>query len=311
MKTSRKDRPFEQIAQDLLPQGKVRQVWPLKGGLSAGMTAVEVAMVDGRSHKIIIRSHNHPAVAENEFRLLQQISSRGLGAPTPYRLDLSGQILAEPYLVIDYSEGEMVFAPANLDDHVRQLAARLAQIHGINDATIDLSFLPQSGYGCAELERPSANPDAAFEEVRIRGALAAGPRQPGNAAALVHGDYWPGNSLWQDGQLVAVIDWEDAQLGDPLIDLAQSRSEIVWIFGIEAMQAFTRHYQSLRDLDYRHLPYWDLCAALRFMRLAGGDLAGFAAYFAGYGRADITAQTIREHVGFFITQALDKLAVEE
>jgi aminoglycoside phosphotransferase (APT) family kinase protein len=275
------------------------------------MTALEVEIANGRSHKIIIRSHNHPAVAENEYRLLRQISSRGLGAPTPYHLDLSGRILAAPYLVIDYSEGEMVFAPANLHDHIRQLAARLAKIHSINDATIDLSFLPQSGHGCAELERPLANPNNAFAEGHIREALAAGLRRPGNAAALLHGDFWPGNSLWQDGRLSAVIDWEDAQLGDPLIDLAQSRSEIVWIFGVAAMDVFTQHYQSLADLDFGNLPYWDLCAGLRFMRLAGSELAGFAAYFGGYGRADITAQTMREHVGFFITQALDKLAVEE
>ncbi len=31
--------------------------------------------------------------------------------------------------------------------------------------------------------------------------------------------------LWKDGQLVAVIDWEDAPLGDPLADVANSRLE--------------------------------------------------------------------------------------
>jgi aminoglycoside phosphotransferase (APT) family kinase protein len=309
---------FEQIAQIIFPQGKLKRAWPLPGGLSAGMTALEVERANGRrgrqpsNHKLIIRSHQHPAVAENEFRLLQQISSLDLAAPAPYHLDLSGRILAAPYLVIGYSEGEMVFAPADLDDHVRQMAAQLAKIHRVNDGIVDLSFLPQTGWGCAELARPLTSPDSPFDEARIRAALAAaGPLPPGNAAALLHGDFWPGNSLWQNGRLTAVIDWEDAQLGDPLIDLAQSRSEIVWIFGVEAMDAFTRHYQSLNDLDYRHLPYWDLCAALRFLRLAGGDLAGFAAYFGGYGRADITEYTIHEYVGFFITQALAKLAVEE
>ncbi|MBL8157412.1 MAG: hypothetical protein JNM70_24810, partial [Anaerolineae bacterium] len=29
-----------------------------------------------------------------------------------------------------------------------------------------------------------------------------------------------------------------------------------------AMTRFTRHYQSLTTFDFRHLPYWDLVAAL-------------------------------------------------
>ncbi len=298
-------REFEQIVQTIFPQGRLCRVWTLSGGISAGMMGLEVAIGNGRSHKLIIRTHQHPAIAENEFRLLQQISSLDLVAPTPYHLDLSGRILAAPYLVISYSEGEMEFAPANLGDHVRQMAAQLVQIHRVK--TGDLLFLPQAGQDCVELAQPFAPTAAIFDETRIRAALTVHTPPSGNPATLLHGDFWPGNSLWRNGRLAAVIDWEDAQLGDPLIDLAQSRSEIVWIFGFEAMNVFTRHYQSLSDLDYRNLPYRDLCAALRIIRLVGGDLTGFAAYFAGYGRADITTQTIQENMNGFIAQALDKL----
>jgi aminoglycoside phosphotransferase (APT) family kinase protein len=48
------------------------------------------------------------------------------------------------------------------------------------------------------------------------------PGQPSPARfallSLLHGDYWPDNTLWRDGRLVCVIDWEDAALGDPLAD---------------------------------------------------------------------------------------------
>jgi hypothetical protein len=87
--------------------------------------------------------------------------------------------------------------------------------------------------------------------------------------------------LWRDGELTAVIDWEDACLGDPLIDLAQSRSEIAWIFGPAAVELFTGHYRQQQPLNDEQLPYWDLCAALRQIRLVGADLAGYAAYFGG------------------------------
>jgi aminoglycoside phosphotransferase (APT) family kinase protein len=149
-----------------------------------------------------------------------------------------------------------------------------------------------------------------LEEGRIRDTLeSAGPLEQRNPTTLLHGDYWPGNTLWQDGSRVAVVDWEDALVGDPLIDLGISRLDIVWIFGIDAMNAFTRHYQSRISIDCANLPFWDLCAALRFIRLAGSSLTEWAAFFAPYGRSDITEQTVRHHYGFFITQAFGKLAL--
>lgn len=295
--------------QVVAPRSKLRRAWALQGGISAAMTALEVETVDGRTQRIILRRQRDPTTAQKEFNLLQLIHSLGLLTPTPYHLDLSGKILAAPYLVIEYIEGEMSFTPPNLDDFIRQFAGQLVQIHQVKGAARNLSFLPHSGDLCVERGRVrSAKMDASLAEGQIREALAsAEPLSSRNAASLLHGDFWPGNSLWRDGRLVAVIDWEDAACGDPLIDLAKSRSEIVWILGIAAMNAFTRRYQSLMVLDYTDLPYWDLCAALRFIRLANGDLAGMAAYFEAYGRSDITEQTIRKNFQLFITQAFAKL----
>jgi aminoglycoside phosphotransferase (APT) family kinase protein len=135
----------------------------------------------------------------------------------------------------------------------------------------------------------------------------AEPLPRGNPPTLLHGDFWPGNTSWQEGQLAAVIDWKDAKVGDPLIDLAISRSDIVWIFGTEAMDAFTHHYQSLVAIDDTNRPCWDLCAALRFIRWTGGNLAEVAASFASLGRQDITERTIRGKYRFFVTQALRRL----
>jgi hypothetical protein len=79
------------------------------------------------------------------------------------------------------------------------------------------------------------------------------------------------------------------------------------LFGIDAMHAFTRHYQFMLSIDDTHLPYWDLCAALRLARLAGSDLAAWAAFFPPFGRPDITEHTIRESYRLFVAQALDSM----
>jgi aminoglycoside phosphotransferase (APT) family kinase protein len=81
--------------------------------------------------------------------------------------------------------------------------------------------------------------------------------------ALLHGDFWPGNVLWKGGRLVAVIDWEDACLGDPLADLATARVELLCGYGHDAMEWFTTRYLSahratIGPLRLDMLPVWEL-----------------------------------------------------
>ncbi len=77
----------------------------------------------------------------------------------------------------------------------------------------------------------------------IRSALAHNwPPERRTPSRLLHGDFWPGNTLWRMGRLTAVIDWEDAARGDPLADPGNGRLEVALLWGREAMQAFTDHY---------------------------------------------------------------------
>ena len=60
---------------------------------------------------------------------------------------------------------------------------------------------------------------------------------------LVHLDYWRGNLLWEDGQISAVVDWEEAAFGDPAVDVGYCRMELA-IMGItEEAEEFVRVYQ--------------------------------------------------------------------
>ena len=115
---------------------------------------------------------------------------------------------------------------------------------------------------------------------------------------LLHGDFWPGNTLWKDGRLVAVIDWEDAAIGDPLADVANARLELLWALGIDAMKAFTRRYASIATaVDFTDLPYWDLWADLR---LAGRT--------SEWGLDEITEKAMRAGHEAFVAHALEQLS---
>jgi aminoglycoside phosphotransferase (APT) family kinase protein len=306
MEDLQEDQKFAQIVRRIDPHSRLLRAWALKGGISAQVTALEIARHDGQTQKLIVRQHgavdlaHNPQIAADEFRLLHLLHAAGVPAPRPYHLDQSGEVFATPYIVLEYIEGQPEFAPANLPDLLLQLATQLARIHQIDGARPDASFLPQQAQRFAELlrTRPAAV-EASSDEGRIRAALeAVWPLPPRNPSVLLHGDFWPGNVLWRDERLVGVIDWEDAALGDPLADLANSRLELLWAFGIEAMQQFTQQYQALAAIDYTNLPYWDLCAALRLARFA--DWA-----------ADASAeQAMRAGHRQFIAQAFEQLAAQ-
>lgn len=303
----KEDNKFAQVAQKLDPHSKLLRTWELKGGVSAQMTALEIERPDGQTKKMIVRRHgevdltHNPQVAADEFELLRLLRSVGLATPTPYYLDQSGEIFSTPYLVLEYIEGKPEFAPAHVPDLILQLAATLVKIHSVDCSKLDVSFLPQQAQIYAEkLRARPANVDESLDEGHIRDALeAVWPLPQRNTPVLLHGDFWPGNTLWKDGQLVAVIDWEDAALGDPLADVANSRLEILWAFGIDAMQSFTQQYQAMTTIDFTNLPYWDLCAALRPV-----------AQIAQWGLEDTTEKTMRERHRWFVTQAFEKLSVQ-
>jgi aminoglycoside phosphotransferase (APT) family kinase protein len=51
------------------------------------------------------------------------------------------------------------------------------------------------------------------------GGLLAGGAPPEVAPTLVHGDYHMGNLLFRGAEVAAVLDWEIAEVGQPLVDL--------------------------------------------------------------------------------------------
>lgn len=304
MAAANEDTRFEQVVRTFEPASELLRVSVLEGGVSAQVAVMELALPDGATKKLILRRHgavdlaHNPHIAADEFRLLQIIRAAGVPAPSPYYLDQSCEIFPTPYLIIEYIEGATEFAPANLNDYIRQFAAQLARIHAIDNTKTDLSFLPKAEqvYARRVLARP-ASVDASFEEERVRDILEAVlPLPQHNAPVLLHGDYWLGNILWRDGRIAGVIDWEDAKVGDPVADLACSRLETFWAFGFDAMQQFTQEYIAQTGIDCTALPYWDLCVSLQPMT----KIAEWASDAAA-------EQTMRDRLRQFIMQALEQV----
>ncbi|AHV98156.1 phosphotransferase family protein [Paenibacillus sabinae] len=295
------DKRFEQLVCRMEPHGKLLSVREMTGGVSARVTAIEMVLDSGQIATRIVRRHGeadlkrNPGIAAAEFKLLQVLRSERLPVPEPYYLDESCSIFPQPYLVIGYVEGETDLEPANIETYLLQMAENLAAIHQVDCPSQRLPFLTRQEELAAEiLDQDSVQTDDSLNVSRIRETLTAvWPLKQTNQTALLHGDYWPGNILWKDGRLAAIIDWEDTALGDPLADLANARLEMLFHFGIDAMNAFTRQYRSLMTgIDFSNLPYWDLYAALRLSK------------FTEWGLGPDTMETMRERHRWFVTESL-------
>jgi aminoglycoside phosphotransferase (APT) family kinase protein len=248
----------------------------LPGGVSAQVTALEAISSAGLVANLVIRQYGardcqlDPQIAAHEYHLLSLLRGAGLRVPRPLLADESGAILPGPYLVIEYVDGDAMIDPAQAGlpraAVISQLARELASIHDAALPLGDLSYLADmADYAGGKIRDRPVVPDESLSEPSVRGALEPiWPPPVVNKPVLLHGDYWPGNTLWRDGALVAVIDWEDAAIGDPVADLGNARMEICIGYGAAAATEFARQYQALRpSVDLSTLPHWDLYAALR------------------------------------------------
>ncbi|MEM8747706.1 MAG: phosphotransferase [Actinomycetota bacterium] len=262
------------------PGSRIVDAVPLEGGSSAHVVRLTLESSSGDRSDVVFRQHadrtgkGHAAdVADKEYRLAEVLV--GVGLPVPTALALHGRTTSEgPWLVTEWVAGSPPPASDHVDDVITQMADVLARLHAVDPDRV-------AGVGLEPIEDPvTALPAYLAEDETgrsIASLLAAGVERRPNPEVLLHGDYWPGNVLFRDGEIAAVLDWEDAALGDPLVDLACARVEIECAFGASASARFADEYlgraaERGRAVDLHDLALWDVyvsATALSAMHLWG------------------------------------------
>ncbi len=272
------------IARRLWPGGRVLRAQTMAGDSSAPL-ALEFVLPRRRCFAVVRRG----AGAWREARLLAALRRWGLPVPAPlhagriYRSGCGSGGAGGPFVAMELLAGESDYDPQDRDGAALEMAAFLARLH-MRAPGGRFSFLPRL---TAPLQL--VGPGRAEEPplLAARAVLEAAP-VAGGGQRLLHGDFWPGNLLWRGGRLAAVVDWEDAAIGDPLADVAIARCDLAWGFGWRAMEVFTRRYGALTGFDLAGLALWDIAAVLR-QAPHGGD---YAEGWQELGRVDVTRDAI-------------------
>jgi aminoglycoside phosphotransferase (APT) family kinase protein len=173
-----------------------------------------------------------------EFRILSHLASVWQKTPRPLAACDDASLIGTPFYVMDRVRGVILRArvPSGLaldEDTMRRVSAAaidtLAEIHGIDWRAAGLGDLGKpEGYverqvtGWAERYRKAQTDEVSQMEELARWLAERRPAEPGDAGAtLVHNDFKYDNLVLDEGvsRVEAVLDWEMATIGDPLMDL--------------------------------------------------------------------------------------------
>ena len=119
----------------------------------------------------------------------------------------------------------------------------------------------------------------------------------------MHGDLWHGNTLWHDGKLTAVLDWDCAGVGPAGIDLGSLRCDAAWCHGLDAAAHILDGWQAEAGRPASDIAYWDAVAALA----SPPDMGWFPLSMALQGRPDLTREVLLERRDDFLAAALNDL----
>lgn len=171
-----------------------------------------------------------------EFRVLSKLCEVFPLAPRPFLFCADESIIGAPFYVLERRNGFVIRKsrgcpnPAELRRSSEALVDTLAALHRLDAASDGLADLGKpAGYVSRQVDGWSeryekAKTDEVPEMERV-GAWLRAHRPAESGAAVVHNDFKFDNLMLDPtdfGRVVAVLDWEMATLGDPMMDLGTS-----------------------------------------------------------------------------------------
>lgn len=211
--------------------------------------------------------------ALRELELLNRLAASGVPTP-PARSAKDGALLAKhrgkPIAVFPWLDAHIVCQARVTADRCRAVGDALARVH-----LAPVEFEHPGRFTLADLFRrldAAVGYPAFLADIElIRAALVrySALRDRSLPMGLIHGDLFRDNVLWDDGHILALIDFESASHGVLVYDLMVT--VLAWCFGdafdVELAAAMLESYHARRPLspaEVAALPVEGALAALRF-----------------------------------------------
>ena len=204
--------------------------------------------------------------ASRETRALELLQRANIPAPSPIWID-TDDVFDEQAIITSFVDGRPELTPSNPFDWAEKLAGVLTRIHEVGLSEEDRELFPP---GAGEDERKiSENPELVLEhpmgEELLRRRVLLGQRRAETDSVFSHTDYWPGNTLWQNGDLAAVVDWESPATGDRAMDVAYCALDIRYLGMDKVAEHFVKTYRENTGEPLANLSHWEAIGLCRPM----------------------------------------------
>ena len=203
----------------------------------------------GRDHEdYIIRG------VASETAILTALEGSGVPAPRVIG-STTDDTHGGPAVLMTRLPGRVHLMPTDRERWLRQMADTLARIH-----TLDIAAKPfESWLDQAALSPPS---DASRPDIWREAIARIASEPPPTTARFIHRDYQHFNLLWSRERLTGVVDWVEASVGPPDIDVGHCRLNLTLLFSADIAERFREMYEAEagREVD----PWWDVHALLSY-----------------------------------------------
>jgi aminoglycoside phosphotransferase (APT) family kinase protein len=220
------------------------------------------------------------------------------GIPVPRLIAVGDGVM-----LVSVVAGSSRIPPAPTAGRLASLGAAAAELHAVELVpSNDLPFR-QRPIELVDFVRWRARDGTSALLRDAEDAVARLPVPSPSGPVFVHGDLWQGNTMWLDGGLVAVVDWDCAGAGHPGVDLGSLRCDVAVMFGDGAADVVSTGWQERTGRPPADVAYWDVVAALS----TPPDLTGWESTIQDQGRTDLDGATLTARRDGFLRSALDRL----
>ena len=166
-----------------------------------------------------------PADVVRQGRIMTALHAAGLPTPAIPAMSSDPVVDGRPFILMEAVDGLRIEKTAPSHKALDIAASAVAVLKRLHALPLDQTGIgDEESVGLqAEMMRWAMLMQRAPEELTARagelGGLLAVQIPVERAPTLVHGDYHYGNMLFRGSEVVAVLDWEIGQIGQPLLDV--------------------------------------------------------------------------------------------
>lgn len=295
---------IEWATRAIAPDAHLVRTRALHGGTSTPVHRLTIATAS-EQHDVVLRRvtnlewyEREPDLLEREASALRLCATRdAVPAPRLIALDARARHTDVPALLMSYVPGHIEITADALARNIERIAEMLPRIHALPVRAH--TSPPYQRYRTALDHVPawSRNPESWHTIIEYARRPA-----PAHRDVFIHRDFHPGNLLWSRGRITAVIDWVNASISAPEVDLGHCRWNLAVLSGVRLADALLNAYLEVTDTT-DHEPYWDVLTLLDAGYMNVIDVTQWRAA----GLATITPAQVRTRLDAYATSLAKRI----